>query len=292
MTGNFVTSTANRPDLYADTTSSVLAAAFLFNVTSRGSIFSSKLTSQFIVADASGSYALSAARTVASIWESYVIQLISGSSDTYTIFAKANQQYIQLGPGNALYPTAANCSSAANFKFIAPGTAALPTGSFTLQEINSGNYVTSMESRTDLYVDAVSNRQAIPFTLATVSAIGSTSSMLNAVTVRTVLGHECARLFPDVLLAEQVRVCRFIWQLPVILHEDYCELLRAVRLHPEGWYYEPVLYSSTVKREVHQAHQYQRSHPCGRFARLCVDIPSCGAASASSEDRRVHAAVR
>ncbi|KAG6834686.1 hypothetical protein H0H93_008034, partial [Arthromyces matolae] len=108
------------PNLIASTTSQTSAAKFQFAFAPNAGTILALSTNQFVTADISGSYNLSAARTVASTWEIFMVRPKNGAaSGVYSILAGSNKQYVTLASGGALINNGATESSSAGFKLVA-----------------------------------------------------------------------------------------------------------------------------------------------------------------------------
>ncbi|EJD34613.1 hypothetical protein AURDEDRAFT_188974 [Auricularia subglabra TFB-10046 SS5] len=175
--GKYVTSSSSRPDLYADSTKAGSAVAFTFGSAAGGSTIRSNATSQYVTADITGNYPLSAARDSPSTWELFSLQLKSGTSDQYTIVARSNKKYVALNSAGALLPSATSVGAAAVFRLITPPAPEVykgPKGTYGLQEVATGKLVSL---RPDLYADATSSALAVPWTFA--DGLGATTIRSN-----------------------------------------------------------------------------------------------------------------
>lgn len=179
-TGKYVTSSNSRPSLYADTPNGGLAAAIVLSSVPGGITLRANATSQYVTADESGKYALSAQRDSASAWEIFSFQLLSGTTDQYTMTAHSNKKYVALGDDGALMPTAASSSTASVFRLVEPPKPVVyagPKGTWALQEVSTGKLVSSSNSRPDLYADTTNNALAVPWTFG--SALGASTIQSN-----------------------------------------------------------------------------------------------------------------
>ncbi|KIY51480.1 glycoside hydrolase family 81 protein [Fistulina hepatica ATCC 64428] len=112
-------SNASLPNLYA--IESDVSAAAVFNLSfapNMGTIYALE-NDQYVTADDTGTYALSAARSVASTWELYMIRQQEGAeSGVYTILANANSAYLIVESDGAVVNNATNVTSAEGFRLI------------------------------------------------------------------------------------------------------------------------------------------------------------------------------
>ncbi|KAG6901688.1 hypothetical protein C0995_009179 [Termitomyces sp. Mi166 len=107
------------PDLIASSTSQSLAAKFQFAFAPNAGTIKAVSTSQFVTADISGSYTISASRDTASAWEIFTIRPKQGAeSGVYSILAASNKQYVTLGSIGELINNGANESSSAGFRLV------------------------------------------------------------------------------------------------------------------------------------------------------------------------------
>lgn len=117
--GNYV-SKANLPNLVASTTDPSQAAIFTFAFTPNAGTIQSVSNLQYVTADQSGNYTLSAARTTASAWEIFIVRPKKGAaSGVYSILAASNAEYVTLGAGGALINNRATEASSEGFQLLA-----------------------------------------------------------------------------------------------------------------------------------------------------------------------------
>ncbi|KAI0452042.1 glycoside hydrolase family 81 protein [Xylaria acuta] len=117
--GQFVTATSGNPNLVASAGSGDAAVFNSAYVPNAGTL-QLKSTSQFVTADSSGSYTISASRPSASSWERFTIRPKSGAANNvYTIKAASNGKYVTVGNDGSLINNGANESGAAGFTFVA-----------------------------------------------------------------------------------------------------------------------------------------------------------------------------
>jgi endo-1,3(4)-beta-glucanase len=120
VSGKYVVASSANPSLVANATSASAAAVFDIAFAPNGGTIQLLSTGQFVTADQSGSYALSASRAAASTWETYVIRQKQGAaSDVYTIRADSNGLYVTVGMDGSLFNNGSTEASGAPFSFIA-----------------------------------------------------------------------------------------------------------------------------------------------------------------------------
>ncbi|GAP93386.1 putative glycoside hydrolase family 81 protein [Rosellinia necatrix] len=118
--GKFVTATSGSPNLIASSGSPADAAIFNSAYVPNAGTLQLKTTNQFVTADSSGQYAISASRASASSWERFTIRPKSGGAKgVYTIKAASNGMYVTIGNDGSLVNNAASESMGAGFTFIA-----------------------------------------------------------------------------------------------------------------------------------------------------------------------------
>jgi endo-1,3(4)-beta-glucanase len=126
-TGNFMiqsssgsyVSIANLPNLIASTPNRAQAAVFNFAFAPNAGTIQSRSSSQYVTADQSGNFTLSAARAVASTWEIFVIRPKKGAaSGVYSILAASNKKYLTLGAGGILINNGMTEASSEGFKLV------------------------------------------------------------------------------------------------------------------------------------------------------------------------------
>jgi endo-1,3(4)-beta-glucanase len=118
--GKYVVASASNTNLVASASAASGASKFASAWRPNAGTLQLSSTAQFITADASGSYALSASRDSASAWETFVVRQKAGAaSGVYTIKASSNGLYVTLGSDGSLLNNGASAASAAGFKFVA-----------------------------------------------------------------------------------------------------------------------------------------------------------------------------
>ncbi|KAI8633667.1 glycoside hydrolase family 81 protein [Xylariaceae sp. FL1651] len=119
--GKFVAASSANINLVASATSSSDAAVFNSAYVPNTGTLQLQSTSQFVTADSSGSFALSAARATASSWERFTVrQKVGAATGVYFIKAASNGMYVTIGGDGSLLNNAAAESASAGFKFVAP----------------------------------------------------------------------------------------------------------------------------------------------------------------------------
>ena len=117
--GKYVVSTSGSPNLVASGASQSSGATFNFAFAPNAGTIKSTSTSMFVTADQTGTDALSAARTVASTWEIFVVRPKSGAaSGVYTIQAGSNKLWVSVGSDGSLINGATSASAASGFKLV------------------------------------------------------------------------------------------------------------------------------------------------------------------------------
>ncbi|KIY50828.1 glycoside hydrolase family 81 protein [Fistulina hepatica ATCC 64428] len=110
---------ATLPDLYASETTPSSAAVFDLAFAPNSGTIQAVATSQYVTADQSGTFTLSAARANASTWELFVVRPKAGTaSGIYSIYAVSNKQYVVLRPDDALVNSGTNEAASEGFKLI------------------------------------------------------------------------------------------------------------------------------------------------------------------------------
>jgi len=120
VNGKYVAASSANPNLVANLTNQSAAAVFDIAFAPNGGTIKLLSTGQFVTADQSGSYTLSASRAVASTWETYVIRQKQGAaSGVYTVRADSNGLYVMVGADGSLFNNGSTEASGAPFSFIA-----------------------------------------------------------------------------------------------------------------------------------------------------------------------------
>ena len=111
-----MTSSASQSNLYADATSAANATVYQFGFAPGGGTIQALNTDQFVTADISGNFTLSAARATAQAWEIFTIRPKSGAAaGVYTIRAGSNKQWVVVNPDGSLQNSATTESQATGF---------------------------------------------------------------------------------------------------------------------------------------------------------------------------------
>ncbi|KAI0153316.1 glycoside hydrolase family 81 protein [Xylariaceae sp. FL1272] len=119
--GAYVAASASNTNLVASTATTSASAA-VFNSAYRPNAGTLKLssTNQFVTADSSGTYALSAARATASSWETFIIRpKVGAATGVYSIKASSNGYYVTVASDGSLKNSAANEADSTGFTFVA-----------------------------------------------------------------------------------------------------------------------------------------------------------------------------
>jgi len=102
ITGKYI-ATASLPNLVAAASSTAQAARFSFGFVPNAGTIQEVSTRQYVTADQTGTYTLSAGRAVASAWEIFVVRSkVGGASGVYSILAASNREYVVLGSDGGL----------------------------------------------------------------------------------------------------------------------------------------------------------------------------------------------
>lgn len=163
VTGNFVTSSLDAPDLIANAPSSGLASWFNISTVTNGLSIQSVVTSQFVTTDPAGIGSLTASRPVPSLWETFTIIQKSGTPDQYAIQAGSNGEWVATQSDGRLINNAVDYQAAFGYRIVG---ATNPVGQFILQSVDTGLWVTSSNTRQSLVADAAQAAQATPFIFA------------------------------------------------------------------------------------------------------------------------------
>ncbi|KAI1260716.1 glycoside hydrolase family 81 protein [Xylariaceae sp. FL1019] len=116
--GAYVAVSSSNTNLIASTTTT--AAVFKSAYRPNAGTLQLSSTSQFVTADSSGTYALSAARATASSWETFIIrQKVGAATGVYSIKASSNGYYVTVDGDGSLKNSAVNEADSAGFKFVA-----------------------------------------------------------------------------------------------------------------------------------------------------------------------------
>ncbi|KAI1753774.1 glycoside hydrolase family 81 protein [Xylaria castorea] len=118
--GNFVAASSSNTNLVASATSSGAASVFNSGYVPNAGTLQLTSTNQFVTADSSGNFAISASRATASSWERFTIrQKVGAASGVYTIKASSNGLFVTVGGDGSLVNNGATESAGAGFKFVA-----------------------------------------------------------------------------------------------------------------------------------------------------------------------------
>lgn len=117
-TGQFV-GNSTLPDLVAGDAGQAGAVIFNFGFAPNAGTMQTVGTGQYVTADSSGTYTLSASRAAASSWEIFVIRQKQGAATgVYSIMAASNKQYVVVGANGTLKNSGAAESDSTGFRFV------------------------------------------------------------------------------------------------------------------------------------------------------------------------------
>lgn len=117
--GNYVAASSANTNLIASATSTSGAATFNSSFVPNAGTLQLISTKEFVTADQSGNYTLSATRSTASSWETFVIrQKVGAAAGVYSIQAVSNRLYITVDGDGSLVNNGANEAASSGFKFI------------------------------------------------------------------------------------------------------------------------------------------------------------------------------
>ncbi|CZR44134.1 uncharacterized protein FPRO_13919 [Fusarium proliferatum ET1] len=117
--GKYIVSAANGGQLSASSASANDADTFSSAYVPNAGTLQLARNKQYVTADQSGTFALSAARAVASTWERFIIrQKIGESEGVYSIKAASNGKYVRVGGDGTLVNDGAAENEATGFRFI------------------------------------------------------------------------------------------------------------------------------------------------------------------------------
>lgn len=174
--GQYISVSTVDATLHANVAQASAAAFLAAGVSGGGSSFQQVSTGMFVSADTTGQSVLVANRPAASTWETF--NLVAQSDGTYLIQALSNNLYWQTTAGSVI-----NSGTTTGSKYrLVSLAAANPAGTFAIQEVSSGRYVTAPTSRQTLIADATAASAATRFIFAPVSGTsgGSIQSTLNS----------------------------------------------------------------------------------------------------------------
>ncbi|KAI1114792.1 glycoside hydrolase family 81 protein [Nemania sp. NC0429] len=118
--GRFVAASSSNTNLVASAGASGDAAVFSSAYVPNAGTLQLQSTNQFVTADASGTFVISAARATASTWERFTIrQKVGAAGGVYTIKAASNGKYVTVGGDGSLINNGGNESAGAGFRFVA-----------------------------------------------------------------------------------------------------------------------------------------------------------------------------
>ncbi|KAI0044919.1 glycoside hydrolase family 81 protein [Auriscalpium vulgare] len=116
--GKYVVASAASPNLVASATTKSAASVFNLAFAPNAGTLQLVASSQYVTADQSGTFALAAARGVASTWEIFVVrQKVGAAAGVYSIKAASNGLYVTVGADGSLLNNGATEASSIGFKF-------------------------------------------------------------------------------------------------------------------------------------------------------------------------------
>jgi len=173
--GKFVSVTAADTTLHATAAQSNAAVFVLATPSSGGTTIQWQANNQYVSADIAGNVVLVANRPTASGWETF--NLVVQSSGAYLIQAQSNNLYLQTINGDLIN---SGSGTGTQYRFIGVGN---PAGTFALQVVSTGQYVTAPVARETLVADTTAAGSATQFKFATLngttSGAGSIQSTLD-----------------------------------------------------------------------------------------------------------------
>ncbi|KAH7106650.1 glycosyl hydrolase family 81-domain-containing protein [Auriculariales sp. MPI-PUGE-AT-0066] len=174
--GKFISVTAADATLHATAAQTDAAVFVLASVATGGTSIQRQANGQYVSADTTGTSVLVADRATASGWETF--NLVAQSSGTYLIQATSNKLYLQTVNGNIIN---SGSGTGAQYRFVSVGN---PVGTFSLQVVSSGQYVTAPVARETLIADTTSASGATKFVFApynsTTTGSGTIQSTLDS----------------------------------------------------------------------------------------------------------------
>ena len=118
MGGKYI-GTASLPNLVATAGSTAQAARFNFGFAPNAGTIQEVSTRQYVTADLSGTYTLSAGRAVASAWEVFIVRpKLGGASGVHSILAASNKEYVVLGSDGGLVNSGLMEKDSAGFRLV------------------------------------------------------------------------------------------------------------------------------------------------------------------------------
>lgn len=116
---NWVAASSTNTNLTATLSSNADAAIFNSTFIPNSSKLQLTSTGQYVTADGSGDYALSATRTTASAWEQFIIRQKSGApGGVYSILAVSNSLYVTISSEGWLINNGEVEADSAGFYFV------------------------------------------------------------------------------------------------------------------------------------------------------------------------------
>jgi endo-1,3(4)-beta-glucanase len=171
-TGNYITSSASRVELHADSSNSSTAVAYQLSFAPNGGTIRAVNTNQYVTADITGALPIAAARASADAWEVFVIRPKVGGSGTYTLLAASNKKYVVVDSSGALVNSAATEGAGSGFRLISAGNTVQSQGTLpasgTLRHDATGRYIGINTPLTDPWLHTV-NGAGTPWNFVTLT---------------------------------------------------------------------------------------------------------------------------
>lgn len=115
---NYIVASSGSPNLVASGTSVSAAGVFTSSFAPNGGNLLLRSSNQYVTADNSGNFPLSAARATPSTWEVFIIRpKVGAASGVYSIKAASNGLYVTLAGDGTLINNGANEAASAGFTF-------------------------------------------------------------------------------------------------------------------------------------------------------------------------------
>jgi endo-1,3(4)-beta-glucanase len=169
--GNYVNVVSTDTTLHATVAQSAATVFTTANVTGGGTSFQQVSDGEYMSADSTGTDVLVVNRASASTWETF--DLVSQSGGTYLIRAHSNNKYLQTTASGIVN---SGTSTGSQYR-ITPVAQANPAGTFALQEVSSGLYVSAPTSRQTLIADTTAAGSATKFVFAPINGTGGGGSI-------------------------------------------------------------------------------------------------------------------
>lgn len=119
-TNNQFVSTVGLPNLMATGAAQSDAAVFDFGFAPNAGTIQDVATEQYVTADSSGNFTISASRASPSAWEIFIIRLKDGAgSDVYSIQAASNKKWVVVGADGSLVNNGNSAADGTGFRLVA-----------------------------------------------------------------------------------------------------------------------------------------------------------------------------